>query len=126
MSGRRYLTAAEAAGALRRSRQIEQFLECYVAADGRTAVRWLTAYTSGRTFELVIHEVEDIGTDGFFDVSAFPPLDDKEYMGEGRAVATADVAEALLDAALDHGASTDRWVNFGVVQDEYADSRIAP
>jgi hypothetical protein len=123
MSGRRYLTAAEAAAALRRASQIEQFLGHDVAADGRAAIQWLTAYESGRTFKLVIHEVEDVGTDDFFDVSAFPPLDREADPGEGRLLATADDAESLLQNGASHGADSARWVNFGVVQDEYRDSR---
>ena len=30
-------------------------------------------------------------------------------------------ADAALEAAGDHGAASDRWVNFGMVADEYAD-----
>jgi hypothetical protein len=123
MSGRRYLTIAEAAATLRRGREVEQFIEHHVASDGRAAIRWLTAFKSGRTFELVIHDVEDVGSDDFFDVSEFPPLDDEEETGEGRFLATADDAESLLQTAVANGADSERWVNSGVVQDEYRESR---
>ena len=123
MAGRRYLTSSEAAAALRRGSQIEQFLG-RSNDNRRPTVRWLSAYPSGRAFELVVHHVEDIGTEGFFDVSEFPPLDDEEYVGEGRSVAAEVEPGLILDAAELHGARPDRWVNAGVVQDEYRDSRV--
>jgi hypothetical protein len=121
--GRRYLTASEAVAALSRGSQIEQFLGSYVAPDGRSAVRWLSAFRSGRTFKVVIHDVEDVGTDDFGDLSAFPPLDDDEYSGEGRSLITADDAHSLIGAAAAHGADSERWVNGGMVQDEYLEQR---
>ena len=110
-------------GALRRGAQAEQFLGSTVADDGRSAVRWLTASRSGRSFDLRLHEVEDVGSDDFLDVTEFPPLDPEEYVGEGRRVADCEDAIALLAAAVKFGAADDRWVNAGVVQAEYADAR---
>lgn len=121
--GRRHLTSTEAAATLRRKREVEQFLGRFVASDERMTVRWLTAYPSGADFKLVLHEVEDIGSDEFLDVTEFPPLDENEYLGEGRVLSTHSDPDALLRDAAERGASPDRWVNGGVVQDEYRESR---
>ena len=43
--------------------------------------------------------------------------------GEGRVVAAAGDPDVVLLVAHAHGAEPDRWVNFGVVQDEYRDSQ---
>ena len=59
----------------------------------------------------------------FLDLSAFEPVDEEEYSGEGVEVAREPGPEAALRAALDHGAGPERWVNQGVIADEYADSR---
>lgn len=123
MSGRRYLTPVEAVAALRRGSQIEQLLDRRVLAEGGAAIRWLTAFQSGGRFELVVHDVEDIGTDDFLDLSSFPPIDNEEDAGEGRSLATADEAEGVIDAAASHGACSERWVNFGVMQDEDLERR---
>ena len=122
MTGRRHLTSAEAIAALRRGAQIEQLLPLGDNSPIPEVVRWLTAARVGRSLELRLHEVEDVGTDDFLDVSEFPPLDRDEDLGEGRVLEEADDPDELLAASERHGASDDRWVNFGVVQDEYADA----
>jgi hypothetical protein len=54
----------------------------------------------------------------------FSPADGRDSLGEGIDLAEFDSPEALLEAAArDHGASPDRWVNEGMVQDEYRDLR---
>lgn len=45
--------------------------------------------------------------------------------GEGPLVGVYPDAEAVLDAAVSIGARLGRWVNAGVLQDEYADLRNA-
>jgi hypothetical protein len=125
MGGRRHLTPSEAAGALRRGSQIEQLLDGSASTDGRASVRWLSAYRLGQTFHLVAHHVADLGTEEFVDVTEFPPIDDDEYAGEGRSLTTADEAGVLLEAAVRHGADPERWMNFGMVQEEYSERREA-
>ena len=116
--------AAEAVSALGQKREVEQFLGRYVASDGRMTVRWLNTHVSGADFKLVLHEVEDIGSEEFLDITEFPPLDENEYVGEGRRLSTnGDPADHRRQAAVEQGASPDRWVNGGVVQDKYRDSR---
>lgn len=121
MTGRRHITLAEAVSALRRGRPIEQYLGRFTATDERQGIRWLTAGPSGRAFVLNLHEVEDIGSEDSLDISEFPPLDEDEYLGEGREIETADDPGELLGLASSAGASPTRWVNWGVAQDEYLD-----
>lgn len=61
------------------------------------------------------------GGDGFLDVYEFPPVDEDEYIGEGIVLGTFPKAPAALAAAHQNGARMTRWVNGGMVQDEYAD-----
>jgi hypothetical protein len=121
--GRRHLSGPEAVAALRRGRQIEQWLGADQLADGTLALSWLTAYQAGATFKLARHRVHHAGTDDFFDVSALPPMDDEEEFGEGTDVAEDPDPGRLLDRAASQGARYDGWVNQGIVQDEYRDSR---
>ena len=123
VSGRRHLLMAEAAAALRRGAEVEQFLGMTVADNGRRSVRWLTATCSARRYELRLHEVEDDDSDEFLDVTEFSPLDPEECIGEGRGVADSEDPLALLATAGGFGAVDDRWVNSGVVGSEYADAR---
>ena len=121
--GRRHLSDAEAAAALRRGKQVEQFLAReYV--DGDFQITWVTASAprSGE-YRLRVHRAHDIGSSSFADLSEFPPVDESERVGEGRVVAEGDTAELVLGAAADHGAMVGRWVNEGVVADEYLDAR---
>jgi hypothetical protein len=118
---RRHLTESEVVAALRRSSQVEQYLGRFRTNDGRQGIRWLTAFVAGRHFNLVVHEVEDVGSSDLLDVATFPPLDDDEYVGEGRTVASADEPNQILELAVTYGATSTRWVNVGLVQDEYSD-----
>ncbi len=53
-----------------------------------------------------------------------PPIDEGEYVGEGRLLGTgASPADAIALAGSIVAARPDRWVNQGVVGDEYADYR---
>lgn len=83
-------------------------------------VEWLSAAPTFRGIELRRFKVLDEGNDGFLDVHEFRPLDEDEYRGEGVLVGHFSRARELLDHAVGKGARLDRWVNKGVVQDEYA------
>lgn len=117
----RHLTREFALGALRRGKEIEQLVGV-VEVDGREGLRYVTL-AGGREFVLRVHEVEDVGTDEFFDLSEFPPLDPSEYVGEGRVLGRYATAEDALEASLALGSQPDQWVNQGVLGDEYADLR---
>jgi hypothetical protein len=73
-------------------------------------------------FVVTAHHVYD---DGIPDVYEFTPVNAEEYVGEGVDVGRHAEAEGALEAASDHGALSDRWVNFGMVADEYADRSMS-
>ncbi len=71
---------------------------------------------------LTRHRVEDIGGADFLDVAEFPPIDEDEEPGEGAAVGSFNDPAAAVAAAGDLGALPDRWVNEGLVGDDYGDA----
>jgi hypothetical protein len=121
----RHLTPSFAIGALRRGKQIEQFLGGFDHGDDHI-LRW-TALCPGRAgITLYFSEVLDVGSETFLDISEFPPLDrNNEAWGEriGTVITGPEDALALAERAL--GAARDRWVNQGVVCSEYQDYRTA-
>ncbi len=108
--------------ALRRGVAVQQFLGREGDGDAGV-VRWLTVRPASRTVKVVRHEVQDVGTDDFMDVSEFPPVDEDEYTGEGQVVATADSPEDALAECVALGAAPGRWGNEGLVDAEYAEAR---
>ena len=114
----RHLTPDQAAAALRRGKPVEQLLQSE-PHDGQPTVKWLTINPVSDGFVLSAHHVFD---DGIPDVYELTPVDSEEYVGEGVDVGRHAEAEAALEAAGDHGAHSARWVNFGMVADEYADA----
>ncbi|MER5901168.1 hypothetical protein ABT150_13865 [Streptomyces mirabilis] len=118
----RYLTESFALGALRRGRPVEQFLGP-VGSRARPGIRYLEVRPTKTTFEVFLHTLEDVGTEMFFDLVEFPPLNpDDEEEERGRLIASADDAlDALTAAETSTGAVRGRWVNESVAQDEYRD-----
>ena len=117
----RHLTESQAAGALDRGRAIEQLL-----ASDSTVIEWLRLSGRSSSITLFRHRVRDLGGDDFKDVYEFPPVDAEEEQGEGKVLATFTKGAEALAASVDHGARAGRWVNDGMIQDEYADATDAP
>ncbi|MFI6494843.1 hypothetical protein [Streptomyces sp. NPDC050564] len=111
-------------GARHRGKQIEQFLG-EIDREGHRGLRWI-AISPGRSgVTIYLCEVEDAGTDTFYDVSEFPPLDPDDETW-GKEIATVSTPEeALYRACSEPGVNSDRWVNQGIIRDEYRDFRIA-
>ena len=122
MSATRYLTRSLAEAALTRGRGIEQMLSVTDEGEGRR-IRWVTI-SSGPDADFVVraHDVHDPGFSSFLDLNEFPPTDEDEFIGEGRLVAEHPEAEVALSAAEALGAVSDRWVNEGLIGDEYGDA----
>ena len=115
----RHLMLEQAAAALRRGTPVEQLLRSE-PQDGQPTVKWLSVNpVRDGSFVVTAHHVYD---EGVPDVYELTPVDTEEELGEGADVGRYAEAEAALDAAGDHGALSDRWVNFGMVADEYADT----
>jgi hypothetical protein len=120
----RHLAPAFALGALRRGKQIEQFLGT-VQHDHRCGLRWVALSPSRAGVAVYLSEVEDIGSDTFLDLTEFPPLDPEDETW-GREIALLSTPEeALHRAERDLAADPERWVNQGIVCDEYRDFRDA-
>lgn len=122
----RYLAESFALGALRRGRPVEQFLGP-VGSPERPGIHYVEVRPAKTRYEIFLHTLEDIGHETFADLVEFPPLDPEDEEEEfGRLVGTRDDPLTALTAAEDvTGAVRGRWVNAGVVQDEYHDYVMA-
>ncbi|WP_460716839.1 hypothetical protein [Nocardioides dilutus] len=118
----RHLTEQQAAAALRRGGSIEQLLT--TTLDEGT-VRWLSIAAADGGFALRRHAVLNDGDDDFLDVYEFRPADEDVDVGDGIMIGRFADALTAFEAASQNGARMSRWVNGGVIQDEYADLRSA-
>jgi hypothetical protein len=116
----RYLTELEVTSTLRRGSGIAQFLP---GASGSGTFAWLAMSGSGVSRTLRLHQVVDDGRDDFLDVWEFSPVDEKEYLGEGRVLDISKSTEDLLITASTAGAVPDRWLNESMIQGMYAERR---
>ncbi|WP_261994185.1 hypothetical protein [Streptomyces sp. t39] len=118
----RYLAESFLLGALWRGRSVEQLLGPCGSA-GHLGVRYVEVRAAKTSFEVWLHTVEDVGSENFCDLGEFPPFDPDDEAGEfGRLLGMAeDPLAAVVVAEQCTGAGRGRWVNEGVVQDEYGD-----
>ncbi|WP_433042694.1 Imm21 family immunity protein [Dactylosporangium sp. CS-033363] len=119
----RHLTRQFAIGALRRGNGIEQFLG-HTDVDGEPAIRWVAISPMSGRYRVSLHTVRDPDDERVRDLANLISLDpvDEDYAGEGRELGvTGDEAEAMSLAERLTNAAPDRWVNFAVAGEEYAD-----
>jgi hypothetical protein len=117
----RYLIDPFIRSAISRGRSVEQFLGGF-SYQGDPAIRWLSIRADDNGVVLSLYESYDPQEEDFVDVYSFPELEVEQ--GEAAAEHTCEsIEEALALARSTYGASADRWVNDGVVQDEYGDYR---
>jgi hypothetical protein len=119
----RYLTSSFAVGALRRGRGIEQFLGV-VDENGIAAVRWVKISPWGDRYRVSVHLAEDVDDEDIRDLDNLPPLGPsaEEFVGQGVELGlVASETDAITLAERVTGAQSDRWVNFAVAGEEYAD-----
>lgn len=117
----RYLTSNFAAGALRRGLEVEQLLSAF-EEEGRQGLRWCCIWPAKRLrgFVVRLHVVEEFEWLPVDEFPAFYEADDDE--DGARTVGEAETAEAAIDLAeRELGADRGRWVNQGVLFDEYRD-----
>ncbi|MES9536325.1 hypothetical protein [Actinomadura sp. NPDC000600] len=115
----RYLTDTFAAGALRRGQEVEQLLGAF-EEEGRRGLRWCCIWppTRFRGFVVRLHVVEECES---LPVDEFPAFNAADEDG-ARTVGETESAEAALALAEQQlGADRGRWVNQGVLLDEYRD-----
>lgn len=119
----RYLTRSFAVGALRRGKGIEQFLGP-VDVAGEPAIRWVSIDPWGGHYRVSVHLVRDPDDEEFRDLANLLPLDpaEEQHVGEGRVLALVpDPETAIAQAETLANATPERWVNYGVAGEEYAD-----
>ena len=75
----------------------------------------------GGAFRLTLHEVEEPADLRTFDLAELQPVDHTEDVGEGRPVCEAATWEEVAGEAERLGAADHRWLNQGMVADEYSD-----
>lgn len=117
----RYLTNTFAAGALRRGREVEQLLGAF-EDEGRRGIRWCCIWPAKRFrgFVVRLHIVEECESIPVDEFPAFYAAD--EDQDGARTVGEIESAEAAIDLAeRELGADRGRWVNQGVLFDEYWD-----
>ena len=118
---RRYLTLSEAESALNRGKSIECFLG-YCERDGRRGIKWLSASRRGESVRLAIFETADIGNEGFLDLYEFGPLNPALELDEPDEKRIFENFPSFIsEVETMFPSSTTRFVNEGVIQDEYSD-----
>lgn len=116
----RYLTEYFLQAAVARGREVGQFLGGF-SHEGQPAIRYLGMQADDEGVVLSLYEKHDPQDEEWCDVVSFGELDEVE---QGEAAAEhhcASVAEALALAEASYGARADRWVNEGILDDEYRD-----
>ncbi|GAA4634319.1 hypothetical protein GCM10023196_075360 [Actinoallomurus vinaceus] len=120
----RHLTESAASGALRRGRGIEQFLEAF-EEHRRRGLRYAYVSPAARFhgFIVSLYIVEDIEEPAGSPVDEFPAFYEADEDADGaRTIAETDSAEAAITVAeREIGADPKRWVNQGILFDEYRD-----
>lgn len=114
----RHLSASEAERVLNAGRSIEQWLGARVEGADRVLKWLLLAVENDGGYSVTVFEVLDNGGPEFLDVYEFSPLDVDQPYG---VTTTFKDARGALAFAIGAGADPGRFVNAGIVQDEYAD-----
>ena len=83
-------------------------------------IRWVSAYE--RDARIVAHRHEVLEME-HMPVDESPHFNPEEDHGEGQVVGNWQDAESALQALTETGADLNRWVNFGVLQDEVYDAQ---
>ncbi|KTD96453.1 hypothetical protein N9H48_08395 [Pseudoalteromonas marina] len=110
---RRYLSTTEAEFALQRGKTVEVFLGGFLA-HGQKCIRWASFNNRGAEVEGQLWESIDQGSEDYVDIYTFESLS-SEYDEPVRV----EVAENIELAASKLGIEEFKFVNQGVVQDEY-------
>lgn len=121
----RHLTRSFAAGTLRRGREVEQLLEAF-EQDGHRGqgLRWASIWPPARFHGFIVrlHTVEDLDDTDRLTIDEFPGFHEADEEDFGQTIGEIDSPEEAIDlAARELGADSARWVNQGVLQDEYND-----
>lgn len=119
----RHLTRSFAEGTLRRGREVEQLVEAF-EQDGRRGLRWasISPPTRFHGFIVGLHTVEDLDDTYRLTLDEYPSFHESDEEDFGQTIGETEAAEEAIDLAYrELGADPARWVNQGVLQDEYND-----
>jgi hypothetical protein len=93
-----------------------------VGESGEQGVRWLSLIQRGHGVRVAVFETADQGSPTFLDLYEFAPLDPALALGEATKELTFDdLSSCLVALAASFPGIPLRFVNEGVIQDEYAD-----
>lgn len=115
----RHLPEDEVRSALLRGATVEQFIERHLI-EGRNRVAWLEIRPQSEFYAVRRFDVEDLGNADSADVYAWMEGDT-----ESQASFFSTPEDAVQFAMSNYGASRQRWVNEGLVQDEYLDAIVS-
>lgn len=115
----RYLSELQIQAALDRSLSVEQLLLPAIICDAQV-LRWIDLRMSTSGLTLTLYEVFDDGSDECLDVYSFEQVSPDEAPVCHR---FSELKTALSFAELKYSAYCGRYVNAGVIQDEYQDYR---
>jgi hypothetical protein len=116
----RYLIEYYIRGAISRGQEVCQFLGGFVH-DGQPALRYLIIRAESDGIVLSMYECEDPQDEAWHDITSFGELDGAEPGESAAEHHCATLDEALALATVEYGGRADRWVNQGVLDDEYSD-----
>jgi hypothetical protein len=118
----RYLAPPFIRSCIGGGRPVEQFLGGCIH-DGERAIRWVEIRPDPDGVTLLLYEVYDEGDEEWLDVYAFTGTDDDPDERDSPAAEhhLSTLEEALSLAQELYGADPERFVNAGVIQDEYGD-----
>lgn len=112
-----YLSPQELIARVHLGKEVEQWLSYYNEAD-YTVIRWISVGTEEGQFGVTYFESFDEGDEDFHDVHEFSVIDPEESL-HGVTHSFETVEAAVTFAAEQYGASTDRFVAFGMLSEEY-------
>ena len=111
---RRHLTITEANLAIKRNKDVEIFIDGFVFKT-KKCIRWASFRMEENYVVGNIWESFDDGSEDFLDIYSFSPLTE-----EWEPVQTVK-GTTLIEVVIKMELPKDKFVNAGVVQDEYAD-----
>jgi hypothetical protein len=113
----RHLTTDQIDSALQRGKSVEQLLE----RPAPDQIAWVELRPVSEGVELWRYDVFDDGSDEFFDLYSFSPIEGD--LPESPVDTYPDVTTASAAAQARFSADSGRWVNQFMIQDEYQDDR---
>ena len=115
----RYLAEPFMTTSLNRGKSVECFLGGGRRGDTPT-IRWVSLRQDGDQIEATLWEAEDVGNAEYLDIYSFPTVGEEPDEPIARAT-FAELHNAVTHACKVWDADPKRFVNEGIVQDEYAD-----